>query len=591
KDLRGQPLFLSRNEYRVTTKPGKLYFTFFSDPRASFELPPMQNAIKRAYRLSDGAPIEVREVNGARQFVLPRFPANNPQFLAINDPMGTVVVVEFEGDKVVRLPATARVSRITGNWAVDNSNTDGAVRRQYFTLTDQEGQIRGAMRSTQFFYRINEGAGTPEKFAFVGSMMDGKNERRVTYEAKLIGDELHLFTKRRASDTVLTESVARRVPDGEGAYLSRNALPSLHKVADNGLARTPPMGWNSWNKFAGRVDDAAVRAMADAMVSSGMRDAGYQYINIDDTWEAGRDAQGRITSNKKFPDMKALADYVHGKGLKIGIYSSPGPNTCAGYEGSYGHELDDAKTYAAWGIDYLKYDWCGARNLYTDEEMPAVYQIMGDALLATGRPIVYSLCQYGRLDVWKWGADVGGNLWRTTGDIRDAWDSMSRIGFGQKDLAPYARVGHWNDPDMLEIGNGGMTDAEYRTHMSLWSILAAPLLAGNDLRSMSPSILEILTNREVIAIDQDPAGHQGTKVWGAGDQEIWTRPLADGSTAVAVFNRGAQDAAVPVRWADISLEQHGTVRDLWARSDVKTSGAEQVVSVPSHGVAFWRVSR
>ncbi len=590
KDLRGQPLFLGRNDYRITTKPGKLYFTFFTDPRTAFTLPAMDNAVKRAYRLHDHAPIEVRNVNGVRQLIFPRFPSNNPGFLAIDDPLATVIVVEIDGDKV-RKPVAAVSSGITGNWAVDNTNADGAPRKQYFALTEQGGQIRGTIRATQFYYQIKEGSGTPEKFSFVGSMMDGKSERKVTYDAKLIGDELHLFTKRRATDTVFVESVARRVPEGEGAYPARNALPALHKVADNGLARTPPMGWNSWNKFAGRVDDASVRAMADAMVSSGMRDAGYVYINIDDTWEGGRDANGNITTNKKFPDMKALADYVHAKGLKLGIYSSPGPNTCAGYEGTYGHEVQDARTYAAWGIDYLKYDWCGARNLYTDEEMPQVYQIMGDALLATGRPIVYSLCQYGRLDVWKWGPDVGGNLWRTTGDIRDAWDSMSRIGFGQKDLAPFARPGHWNDPDMLEIGNGAMSDDEYRTHMSLWSLLAAPLLAGNDLRTMTPAIHDILTNREVIAIDQDPAGRQGTRAWASGDVEIWTRPLADGSYAVAAFNRGAAAASIPVRWASLEITAHGTVRDVWTHTNVDGKGAELVAIVPSHGVAMWRVSK
>src|SRR5258707_855744 len=260
---------------------------------------------------------------------------------------------------------------------------------------------------------------------------------------------------------------------------------------------------------AGRVTAEDVRAMADAMAGNGMKAAGYIYVNIDDTWEAERDSKGNIQTNKKFPDMKALADYVHGKGLKLGIYSSPGPNTCAGYEGSYGHEDQDARTYAAWGIDYLKYDWCGARNLYTDEEMQPVYQKMGDALLATGRPIVYSLCQYGRMDVWKWGPDVGGNLWRTTGDIRDAWDSMTKIGFGQKDLAPYARVGHWNDPDMLEIGNGGMTDAEYRTHMSLWAILAAPLLAGDDPGGMYPPTPQVPEKAGGVSADQECAGHQG----------------------------------------------------------------------------------
>jgi alpha-galactosidase len=581
KDLRGQPLFLSRNEYRVTAKPGKLYFTFFVGPRVPFALPRIQNVVTRAYRLADHAPVEIRDVNGEKQLQF-----NNGMMI---DPLATVVVVEIEGDRAH--PVAAAASTINGTWAVDNSNADGAVRKQYFTLLQQGDQIRGSIRSTQFYYKINEGSGTAERFTVTGSMMDGTSPRNVTYEGKLVGSELQLFTRRRPTDTSLTMSVARRVPDGEGAMPVRNALPPLHKVPYNGLAKTPPMGWNSWNKFAGRVDDAAVRGMADAMATNGMRDAGYQYINIDDTWEGTRDASGAITTNKKFPDMKALADYVHSKGLKLGIYSSPGPNTCAGYEGSYGHEVQDAKTYAAWGIDYLKYDWCGARTLYADSEMPAVYQIMGDALLATGRPIVYSLCQYGRLDVWTWGPDVGGNLWRTTGDIRDAWDSMTRIGFGQKDLAPYATPGHWNDPDMLEIGNGGMSDDEYRTHMSLWSILAAPLLAGNDLRNMSASIHEILTNREVIAVDQDPLGKQGTKVWGSGDQEIWTRALADGSTAVGVFNRSAAEAVVTVRWSDIGLPTHGAVRDLWAKASVATKGPELTATVSAHGVAFWRVAR
>src|SRR5205085_5099508 len=224
-------------------------------------------------------------------------------------------------------------------------------------------------------------------------------------------------------------------------------------------------------------------------------------VNIDDTWEAGRDAQGNILANEKFPDMKALADYVHSKGLKLGIYSSPGRLTCAGYMGSYGHEEQDAKTWASWGIDYLKYDWCSAAQIYKDEDMQAVYQKMGDALLKAGRPIVYSLCQYGRSDVWAWGARVGGNLRRTTNDISDRWDSMERIGFSQFRIAPYIRPGHFNDPDMLEIGNGGMSDDEYRTHMSLWSMLASPLLAGNDVRNMTDEIKSILMNKEVIAID------------------------------------------------------------------------------------------
>ena len=479
---------------------------------------------------------------------------------------------------------------LTGNWVVRTPNNDGTFRTTYLNLKQDGKKITGTIRVTQFFYHISESTGASDGFTLTGAMMDGKSERKVQYEGKLVGDELHISTRRRPQDPP-TQMVAVRAPAGEGAMPARNPLPALHKVPDNGLARTPPMGWNSWNKFASRIDDATVRNIADAMASNGMKEAGYLYINIDDTWEAGRDAQGNIQTNKKFPNMKALADYVHSKGLKLGIYSSPGPNTCAGYEGTYGHEEQDARTYAAWGIDYLKYDWCGARNLYTDEEMQAVYQIMGDALLKAKRPIVYSLCQYGRQDVWKWGADVGGNLWRTTGDIRDAWDSMTRIGFSQNDHAPYAKPGHWNDPDMLEIGNGGMTSDEYKTHMSLWATLAAPLLAGNDLRSMSPEILAILTNREVIAIDQDKLGKQGERAWQSGEQEIWTRALAGGAVAVAFFNRGNATTTITIKPAELKLSGKWKARDLWAHQTVPWSESEYSTSVPAHGVVMLRLSK
>ncbi|HEX9482954.1 MAG TPA: alpha-L-fucosidase, partial [Gemmatimonadaceae bacterium] len=356
RNSQGQPVFLARTDYRITAKPGKLYFTFFGGQRSPFVLPRMENAVKRAYRLADSVPFEVRNVGG--EWELQTAGLMNP------DPMATVIVVEIEGDKVVK-PTALRAASVIGNWAIENSNGDGALRRSYVTLVQRGDSLRGTIRTTQFYYSIVEATGTPERFTLIGSMMDGASERRVTYEGRLVGDSLELFTRRRATDTVLTRAVAHRVASGEGAIPPRQPLPARHVVPDNGLVRTPPMGWNSWNKFAGRVDAAAVRGMADAIASNGMREAGYTYVNIDDTWEGDRDAQGNITSNKKFPDMKALAGYVHAKGLKLGIYSSPGPNTCAGYEGSYGHELQDARTYAAWGIDYLKYDWCGARNLYT----------------------------------------------------------------------------------------------------------------------------------------------------------------------------------------------------------------------------------
>jgi alpha-galactosidase len=376
-----------------------------------------------------------------------------------------------------------------------------------------------------------------------------------------------------------------------------SALPA--KAQGNDLAARPPMGWNSWNHFREKVDDAAVRAQAEAMVSSGMRDAGYTYINIDDTWEGVRDSKGNIQTNSKFPDMKALADFVHSKGLKLGIYSSPGAKTCAKFEGSLGHELQDAQTYAAWGIDYLKYDLCGLRDELRAAPTPeAAHKIMvdayikmRDALRGSGRPIVYSLCQYGNDAVWEWGPSVGGNLWRTTGDITDKYARMAEIGFGQAGLARFAGTGHWNDPDMLEVGNGGMTTEEYRTHMSLWAILAAPLLAGNDLSTMTPETVALLTNRDVIAIDQDAMGKQGDRVSAEGPIEVWVRPLADGSKAVGIFNRHPSALTAHVDFQKLGFPHAVKAKDLWQAKDLGTIGAPYTVTLPGHGVQFLRVSQ
>jgi alpha-galactosidase len=375
------------------------------------------------------------------------------------------------------------------------------------------------------------------------------------------------------------------------------ARPSL--AQPEGLAARPPMGWNSWNHFRAKVDDTAVRAQAEAMVSSGMRDAGYTYINIDDTWEGERDASGVIHTNSKFPDMKALADFVHSKGLKLGIYSSPGAKTCAHYEGSLGHELQDAQTYAAWGIDYLKYDLCGLRDQMKTAASPeAAHQIMvdayikmRDALRSTGRPIVYSLCQYGNDAVWEWGDSVGGNLWRTTGDISDKYSSMADIGFGQAGLARFAGPGHWNDPDMLEVGNGGMNTEEYRTHMSLWAILAAPLLAGNDLSTMTPETVALLTNKDVIAVDQDAAGRQGDRVSAEGPIEVWARQLSDGSKAVGIFNRHPSPLTAHVDLRSMGFSGNVKARDIWAKKDLGNIGPVYTVQIPPHGVVFLKVSK
>ncbi|MGA2328476.1 MAG: glycoside hydrolase family 27 protein [Bryobacteraceae bacterium] len=389
----------------------------------------------------------------------------------------------------------------------------------------------------------------------------------------------------------------------EETFPARIPPPDLRDVPDNGLARTPPMGWNSWNKFQDVFDDATVRQMADAMVSSGMSKAGYTYIVVDEGWSSGRDANGNIVGNGKFPDMKALANYVHSKGLKIGIYSSPGPQSCSGrmgggYQGSFGHEEQDARTFGKWGYDYLKYDWCSAGSVYssTREDNQGAYQKMGEALLKTGRPIVYSLCQYGMHDVWKWGAKAGGNLWRTTDDIADRWDSMERIGFAQIDIAGYNQPGHWNDPDMLEVGNGGMTADEYRTHMSLWCLLSAPLMAGNDLRTMAEETKSILMNPDVIAIDQDRDPKPVQRLSQAGKSEVLVRPLSGNAFAVGLFNRGDKPAEISFRWDALKFDtglygfRRLQAQDLWKHEPVQVSGDTYTATVPSHGVVLLRVS-
>jgi alpha-galactosidase len=381
------------------------------------------------------------------------------------------------------------------------------------------------------------------------------------------------------------EAVAVPVAAAESNPPATIPLAAPADVPANGLALTPPMGWNSWNHFGDRVDDQIVRDTADMLVSSGLAAAGYVYVNIDDTWEGARDAQGKIVANTKFPDMKALADYVHGRGLKLGIYSSPGPKTCGGYEGSYGHEVQDAQTYAAWGLDYLKYDWCSAGRVYPDGALLPAYQKMGRALAQCGRPIVFSLCEYGTADVWTWGTKTGGNLWRTTGDIQDNWNSMTEIGFNQSRLAPYAGPGHWNDPDMLEVGNGGMNADEYRTHFSLWCLLAAPLMAGNDLRKMSAETLTILGNREVIALDQDVLGRQGERISSRDGVELWAKPLHDGSQAFGIFNRNDAEKTANFTWKDLGLAGAPKVmRDLWTHRDLTPATAGVSGPVAAHGV-------
>lgn len=490
--------------------------------------------------------------------------------------------------------AAGAAVNLTGEWSGTLKFPNGQSREVTLWLQASGGSLTGYMSNPQGSLPISNGRTAGGEISFDIIRDNFGEERKSTYTGAVNGEELVLhmppFGGGGRGLEVAMKHVSVETPKPLPPPPPKISLPPAAAVASNGLAATPPMGWNSWNKFRAQVSDKLVRETADAMAANGMKAAGYEYINIDDTWEAGRDAHGNILTNERFPDMKALAAYVHGKGLKLGIYSSPGPKTCAGYEGSYQHEEQDARTYAAWGMDYLKYDWCSASSVYDYHSMQAVYAKMGDALLRAGRPIVFSLCQYGVLKGPQWGAKVGGNLWRTTGDIRDSWDSMSHIGFDlQAGLAPYAGPGHWNDPDMLEVGNGGMTVTEYQTHMSLWSLLAAPLLAGNDLRSVPPDILAILTNPEVLAVDQDPLGKEATRVWKDGDLEVWARPLKGGAIAAGLFNRGTTPARITARASDIGLTGPGRARDLWAHKELGEISDPFSAEVPAHGVAMIRI--
>lgn len=361
------------------------------------------------------------------------------------------------------------------------------------------------------------------------------------------------------------------------------------------LAETPPMGFNTWNRFGCDVSEELVRGIADAMVSSGMRDVGYEYVVIDDCWQVERDSSGRIVPDpERFPSgMKALGDYIHGLGLKFGLYTDAGPMTCEGRPGSLGHEAMDARTYAEWGVDYVKVDWCHADSL--DPEVH--YSRFRDAFLNTGRPMVLSICEWGRNRPWEWGEGIG-QLWRTTSDIRDHWDSVLWILEANEALHPFAGPGHWNDPDMLQVGNGGMSTEEYRAHFSLWAMMAAPLMAGNDLRTMGEEIRGILTNAEVIAVDQDPLGIQGRVVLDRGyGIQLWAKPLEGGAVAVTILNQRPDSMDAYIRWDDVGLQPGpASVRDLWAHRDLGVHidmgpYAERFTTrVPPHGVRIFRLT-
>lgn len=358
-------------------------------------------------------------------------------------------------------------------------------------------------------------------------------------------------------------------------------------VLFDGLAPTPPMGWNSWNRFQHRVTEEIVRETAEAMTANGMKDAGYEYVVVDDCWEAReRDERGNLLSDPvTFPSgIPALAEHVHRLGLKFGIYTDAGTHTCNGRAGSLGYEFRDARAFAEWGVDYVKVDWCHADGLGPR----TVYTKWSEAFASLPRRMVLSVCEWGRTRPWEWAGTVG-HLWRTTWDIQDTWESMLAILDRQAELHAYAGPGRWNDPDMLEVGNGGMTDVEYRSHFSLWAMLAAPLMAGNDVREMSPAIRDILIAPEIVAVDQDALGQQGRRVKREGTAEVWARPLADGSRAALLFERGSEPARIAVRWDEIGIRGPCAARDLWARKDVGDVGDRYEAEVEPHGVVMLKL--
>ena len=408
-------------------------------------------------------------------------------------------------------------------------------------------------------------------------------------------------------------------------FTAKNTAGSASKpftfVAEGQLALTPAMGWNSWNAYGRAVSDSLARAAADAMVSKGLIDHGWTYVNLDDGWERSareqdslfegpvRAPDGTMLTNKKFPNMKGLGDYIHAKGLKYGIYSGPGPTTCQRLEASWQHERQDFLTFAQWGVDYLKYDWCGYSSVLapgeTNQQLPVLkrpYQLARTALNQVPRDIIYSLCQYGWGNVWEWGAEKGieGNSWRTTGDITDTWESMAGIGFRQVGNSKYASPGHWNDPDMLVIGKVGwgprlrdsrLTANEQYVHITLWTLLASPLLLGNDLTQMDDFELNLVTNDEVLAVHQDVLGKAADRISKKDELEVWSRPLSDGSVAVGLFNRDEMDMKVGVKWSELGISGKQKVRDLWRQKNLGSFDDEFSTVVPRHGTIFVKISR
>lgn len=516
------------------------------------------------------------------------------------------------------LPAVARdMQDLVGTWIIQPPSPPGIVLLQTVTFSEAKGVVVGS--NNVFGSSKRPSTALVSDLKMIGDTVSFKVGDEKFYQlwegSFAQEDELHMkwfFVQdgkvmpvstrvfRRSSTSEIT---ARKAALPKNIIFTKLPLPKLRDLPPNGLAQTPPMGWSSWNRFLESIDDKEVRETADALVSSGLRDSGYTLVEVDDGWQGYRDDKGLLHSNSKFPDMKSLSDYVHSKGLKLGIYTTPGPVSCGGYVGSHGYETQDAHTFANWGVDFVMNDACSASEIYkTVPEMQALHQKMAEELRATGRPIVYKV--HDAMNVFddsrpleSWGRKVGANLWRTGGDlvIGDRWKSVSER-FERHGKPEDAGPGGWNDADNLVIGLDGVTATdrpltldESRTHMTLWSILASPLILGNDVRSMTDDVKSILMNKEVIAVDQDVLGKQGRRVVQHESSEVWAKPLSDGSLAVALFNRGAVASNISVTWSDLGL--HGTqkIRDIWRHADLGELSSEYSALVPSHGGVLLRL--
>jgi alpha-galactosidase len=492
---------------------------------------------------------------------------------------------------------------LTGTWKVTIGRLpDGRDLDAFYVLEEKDGQLSGTTTHYGFHHRLRDARLDGPRFSFE----DPAFQLPARVEGRLDGERLVLtanYGDTAPYSQVLDSSILKvpsapknvrydfvgvRVPAGSQQIAKALPLPPLRDLPYNGLAPTPPMVWGAWYGYTIAVSDPMVREIAEALVSSGLRDAGFDVLNMEVGWTGQRDSKGNLTANPKFPDMKALADFVHSRGLKLGICTSPGALDCTGFLGSHGYEEQDARTWADWGIDYIKHDHCAATALYSEDQHRALYQKMGEALQNCGRPIVYSLCQYGMADVPTWGAKAGGNLWRVRGDIFDTWESISDMGFRLPDHSAHAGPGRWNDYDYLMVGQGLMSDDEYRTQMTQWCMLASPLITSVDPRNLTALEKQILLNKELIAVDQDARGIAGRRVWSSGDQEIWARPVTGGH-AVALYNLGEQAATMRLDLDELSLPKVRRARDLWAHEDVKLANGTLAVEVPRHASVALRI--